>query len=670
VQAKGFALTDMTTIRDILDFSKTLTPDEQKIIKAWLDTGGAVDPVTGHARQVYSSGVAHTWGEAVKSEFGVKDFVPSGPLRQIASLMKSVKSNWVAQAVATPANLLNNALDMIFKSVAEGINPLIGQSAWTIGQKLGIVPPTAVYDPRSIMRGGGMSVDELRTLGGNKLLVERVPVLGNWIQFHQLASHTMESSARLAAWAHGLVTELDRGFDGFLGEASRQGNAGLATALSQAGPQVSADEVMRLAAQAGLAPNAVSRLRDLRLRNILEASKKGEDLANKVHFNVLDERNIEAWTHMRSIMPFQLWATRNLAYYTATMAQHPWMLRTWLRYKEMSDEERERGGLTSRFADKLPIGVSDPLLATLFGPNTVYFNPLLAMSIAAQLRDVPEDQDATPIGKALQTANRYGISLFPWYQIPLQALGTFGPDDEPGNVSRLTGVINPALSLAATQLTGRPTSLDIEAPIRAAVRGVQRGVPPISETRVGDIPVGGSRLLDYLISKKLEEMSLQTMGVPNHPDYVVAMADPTDPLYQQAYGQVQWDALQQQGRGLFASGLALLPDTEAAARYRAAQLQPALDALSPEDRSAAMRSLGQTGDLATAYWRTASDPRILQINAGIARGNNISRTPYSRIQDIDNQRRFPEYARYRQWLEGLPDAVQERSPAAYVRATR
>jgi hypothetical protein len=477
----------------------------------------------------------------------------------------------------------------------------------------------------------------------------------------------MESTFTTWAWAGEMSKQLEGAEKVFFGELRRQaGGAGDAATKSLKPLQRSygAREVAQVLRDEGVSPELSEQLGALWHRNLEEASLAGEEAARRVHYDFLDERNIEQWTKVRAWAPFHFWATRNLPYYLQTMAHNPWMLRLWHDYHSLSDREREESGLTARFADTIPwLRGGDPLTTLLFGPGRVYFNPLVVMSIEDQLKPIGEDRDLSALGKLANVAGKVGLSPAPWVSIPLTIVGAYG-EVEPGNVLRLTGLVNSALS--SDLIAGTP--IDIEGPIKGTARAAQKRPAPTSEATLGGMPFGGSEATDYAIAKKLAELSIERTGRPNHPDYVAAMANPASPLYRQAQALVRGDYARQQALG-FVSPVPTrnLPPTEEAIRQRTADLRSLYGDQNGQLPPQLTRALAQTGDLATGYWRAQSDPRVARINAGLAQPRgSYSPGVFGELARLREQAQHPETQRYLAWLRSLPPGVADRSPADFI----
>jgi len=675
-QSRRLPISDWTTVGDIVEWAEKLAPNEQKIVETWKKLGGWVDPRSGTVRQAYSRGLAETWLKASAKELGID--LSQKPPQGILRVLDTVRRGWVEQSLMTPRYQLANLLDMSFKTLVEGYTPMIGDDAFVkAATKWKVAVPSTVADPRGIGQLGGLGtgLDEFSTQATS--VYSGVPVIGKVAEFNRRLANTMESSFRVWAWAGEMQKQLKQSQDVFYSEMQRQlgGNAKPAIdALKPRGIEFSGDDVVQAALDAGAGEATAQQLGAVWQRNLLSASQAGEAAANRVHFDLTDERNIEKWLQVRKWLPFHFWATRNLPYYVQTMAQHPWMLRLWYSYNEMSEAEKEQTGLTARFAGTIPIpGGGDGLLASLFGPNTVYFNPLVVMSITDQMRSLPDNPDSTWLGNAIRQVGRVGIRPAPWVDIPLTALGVYGQDEEVGNLLRHSGLVSQAvLSPVASAVAGRPVNVNLDpaTPINAGIRQLRGRPAPLSEALAFGVPVAGSAAIDYQIAKRIAELSLEETGVPNHPDYVAAMADPMSKVYQRAAAQVWADQLRRQATGMVVpTSVQVLPDSEAAIRYRQAQFNPVLDTLAPEARREFNAQLAQTGDISTGYWRTTSDPRVAQINAGLNDPRRFTSGVIGQLARRQAEAENPLLQRYREWLQNRPPG-SDRSPQAFIDAPR
>lgn len=656
----GFTVADLTSIKEVRKWGLSLKAKaDRDVVDAWVKLGGWTDPSTGTVRSLYAAGLAEQWYFANAKALGIDPTkAPPGPIRQALS---TARRAWTEQALASPRNLLANLQDMAFKTVTQGYMPLIGESAYTKALKWKIAVPSTVDDPRGIGKATLPSgLTEAAT--ADQMVLRNVPLIGGWNGFWRNLNHTSESTVRTWAWAGEIMNYLHDFQPVYIAEVQRKAGKPLADALKAKNTDFSAEDVVSEASRLGVEPAIANDLSAIWHRNLGEASLRGEKAADRVHFDYTDERNIEKWVNLRGLLAFHFWATRNLAYYTQTMAQNPWMLRTWHSYHELSEEERQRTGLTGRFRETIPFITRDPFLASLLGPNTPYFNPLVVMSIADQMKPIGEDPDMPLPGKILTQAKRVGLGPAPWIDLPLTAAGVYGKDYEAGNVLRLSGLASAGLSTA----TGK--AIDIEAPLKAAIDAARGASTPLSRETLGGIPVGGSRLQDYLIEKKLVEMSVEKEGVPNHPNYVQAMTNPESPLYQQAAAQVYQDQLGGAATG-FVSPIPtkVLGDTEAAIQQRRADIRPFMEQLPEQAKKEANRMLAQTGDLATSYWRVGSDPKVAVIQAGLAALDQYSRGPAGTLARQMELSGNPLLNSYLRWLQSLPPFTQDRSPADFVK---
>jgi hypothetical protein len=182
------------------------------------------------------------------------------------------------------------------------------------------------------------------------------------------------------------------------------------------------------------------------------------------------------------------------------------------------------------------------------------------------------------------------------------------------------------------------------------------------------LPFGGSAFIDRAIEKKLAEMSLERTGRAGHPVFMLAAANPNDPLYKEALRDVLNMNLVTQTYGFTSPFPATyLPDAEAEIRGRSADVRAATAGLTREQMKPVNAALAQAGDPATAYWNVTSDPRLAQINAGFdALERTSSGSAMARANRQIVLRQYPLLAAYLDWQKTLPPD-EDRSPAAFVK---
>jgi hypothetical protein len=667
---EGIVFDDFTTMGDLMPLlnNKKLSPDELNQVRRYLDMAGVLGKGAS-VRQLWAKSVADAYFTEMANELKVNVFkTPNNP---IARYLLNLRQAWMDLALTSVRYHTANALDMSVKSLVEGYGPVIGKSAWDLARRWEVIPPQYVVNNRNTAAIGGQFLTSAEFGAGNRsaAISEVIPgapgrAIGKVTNLNKDIAHTMESAFRTYAWAGELRRRLREVKPILEREVIKQlgpTNGATVNSMLKAmdvdfGPTKLREIVM---AQGGTPEQAAS-LGAMWQRSINAASVEGAKASNLVHFNYLDERNIEVALKVRYWAPFYYWGSRNLPYFIQTMAQHPWIARLWAAYSEMSEEELKNEGLPRRFQGKTHMAFLDGL----FGPFKVYANPMVAFSIADQLRPQSEDYDATPLGKLIGRTRRIGLSLAPWVDIPLGMSGIYGPDQEPPNVVRQTGLINKAVSAA----TGVP--FDIEAPFKSVVRKLSGSPEPTSKQTIFGIPSGGDSYLDYQVAKRLAEMSLERTGRANSLEYLQAAGNPNHPLYKEALRDVQARLLMQEIYGFTSPfPMTLLPDTEAYVRQRNADIRKAMEGIPAPGQRAIWRELVRSGDPATAYWEATSDPRALQLNRAIAEYNSIIPDALGIVQRRRVLQSNPLLETYFDWLKTLPEGA-DRSVEAFIASSR
>ncbi|CCF85414.1 hypothetical protein NITHO_4930006 [Nitrolancea hollandica Lb] len=440
----------------------------------------------------------------------------------------------------------------------------------------------------------------------------------------------METSARMAAWSQKASDHLQQQFmPRFTEEVKRRAfNLGLDSKVTKqiladiekSGGDLSAEAVAATIKTAGGPDDLATDLSLLWGRGLDEASEIGEEAATRIHFDYGDERAIEAKLHLRAWFPFHTWATRNIPFYLQTLAENPWLLRTWVHYQTLTDQEKERLGLTDRVSGKLPMPGGDALLGALLGPGTVYFNPMTVMSIADQFKPIYDDPEMPLAGRVIKQAGRVGFSPVPWIDIPLHIAGVYGEESEPGNVLRHSALVK--------DLTG----VDPEGFLKSGVRAV----------RGQEAPVSGSRIEDGMIRRRIAELSVEETGRAGDPNYLMAMGDPNSEIWQRAASDVRKNRTAMDLLG-FVSPFpsTFVGETEQAIRGQA-KANEGLD----------FRQLAQAGNIGTAYSNTSS-PERAQIAAGFAMQDQLHPI-WGAQKRADMMAQLPFFAQYLAWLQTQP----------------
>lgn len=660
---------DKYTIGDLNEAMPHLDPKAQKEVRKFLNAFGLkVDKKAGYTKQASAilkseglqkanlqylqrESLLERWTAQEAKRLGVSWDKPPKFQHKIA---KSIIRGWREQALLSIRYHGQNAADMTFKSAILGVNPLQGRSVWKMADDIYGMP---IPDEVSVSRQNRLDSIVNPEFASGESVYRGLGTAGRpaaaLVEMNRRLARGMEDTYRGAAYMNGfteyvrdtihpqfrdlLSRELDQ-----INIPSAQRDA-LTTTLDTYGHEMSADLMRRsILTHTGDAEFAQS-MADVWNRGLSEASTEGIRIANLVHFDVTDERQIEADLRLKDWVPFHFWATRNIPFYFQTFAQHPELMRGWESYNRATEEEREREGLTGRFRGTIEVNLPgvDGLLDAILGPGTFYFNPLVVMSIADQFKPRYTDDDQPAVGRILDEAGRFGVSPAPWVNIPLTALGIYG-DQEAPNVLRHSGII----AAGTEQLFG--TRIDLETPVRAGVNKAReiRGEPPYTLTE--------SSFVDYYVKKRLAEMSVEQTGEPNDPQYVVAMSDPTHPLFQEALKQVRREQAFNDSVLGFMNPFPTkrLTDTEREVR----EDRKETEGLHYTQR----RYLEETDDnLASTYSRSFGDARRAQINSGFA------------VDDYDSPvlERLPWFQLYLDWLKTQPEGA-DRSPDRFLALTK
>jgi hypothetical protein len=654
------------SLRVLSDLHPNMT-EEERLVRAaeYASKPGSIVIFAAQDRPIGKAareGAVIAYQKQLAKEMGIKwDEKPRG---LIADLPKA----WREQALLSVRRFTVNVLDMSVKSAIFGINPLVPkESAEMYAQRYGIAVPEealmggeatalvedipASWDARvgrflagfnRARQAQGVRLrdlpSEFQAVQSDVALERLLPGrLGRWaglaVRFDRYVNRGVENAFRKAAWRFAHQEYMEKLFlPRFRKEVERllppylQAREDVLRQLDL-GP-FTAEQLREALQRGGADADTVRSLVETWRRGLDEASQRGVDMSNKIHFPIEDERVIEERLRLSSWLPFHWWATRNIPFYLDTLAANPLILRIWQTYDQVADEDRKERGLTSRFTGML--GTRLGFMETLFGRDgMVYFNPMVALSIADQTRPRYISADAPAYGKVLNLVGAAGISPAPWVQIPLTMVGVYGADAEAPGLLRTSGMIESFTGVNPERLTLIPQIVD---------RGQRVLLGKRSTT------LTGSHYRDYEINKRIAELSIEETGRANHPDYLRAMNDPTSPIYRRAERDVR--RAQQIGSvwGFFAPiPMKFLSDTEAGIRASAAGLPERL----PDEVS---NQLANAGHPATGYWNVADDNRAAQIYAALAMSRG--RTPHwSRIRRYEAQAQYPSYAEYLNWLQ-------------------
>jgi len=641
-------LAPTATIRDVVEARRFADENQRRVIDNFLqliglDPDEAAEAVLGKTvTETRREALVEAYADEMAKRLGVeKDPVAVRALSRLAQALPL--RAWREQALLTPRYHLQNILDSTVKAVLYGVNPVIGRSAFTLAERLGIpIPESVLWRPQTTVWEEFASPQAETALGTLLSRLSRRLGAGaeKLVQFNRRVGQAVESSFRSGAWITETLRQLREArpaFDGLVRQVlgTRNGNRLIRMLdATERGVVFSVQQLEEAVRRVGGTPEQAAELSAAWSRVQVEASRRGEELARRLFFDYGDEKNIERWLGIRAWAPFHFWATRNIPFYLETLGQHPWLLRAWESYHQIAEDERERLGLPRRFIDTMPV----PFLGWLFGPGTAYANPIVALSIADQLkyRYIPDD---APLLARLQVqASRVGLGLAPWAEIPLGVAGVLGEDWEPMRVLRHSGLLAQA------------TGLDVEQPFREGIRRI-RGQP---ET------LTGSGYTDYLVKKRILELSVEETGRAADPEYVKALNDPESPIFQRAWQDVRRQLLAQEVVGMtLPVPVKFLPETERQIREARAQL-PA----SSELPRGTMSQLAKQGWIGAAYvplsWKPGPENLVAKVQA-------LLFLPPGKQEELIQQ--DPELRRYFEWVQKQPRGVP-RTPQAYWQATQ
>ncbi len=445
-------------------------------------------------------------------------------------------------------------------------------------------------------------------------------VLPKLARLNRALAEAIEATARGSAWYEGKRRFVQSVLPDFAERAARLVSPKKAAAVQESllasGGMLSPEDVARILRKAG-ARAAAAEAGANEWRTILaNGDEAGARLADHINFNYTDTTNLDE--ALRKILPFHLWATRNIPFYAEHLAENPALLVALLRYNDLSAEERREAGVDrlSRFRGTAPVegALGDALAQMLLGRGgSVWANPSVVLSIAGQFREPSVGEDAGPLKRAYETATSI---LSPWphldlaAQLALEAAG----QSQPEPLQRL---------FPQSRFIRGLTGVDIEQPIRGAVEGARATLTGRTlRTLTGD------PALDYNVRKKIAELAVRETGQPPGGEYLRAMYDPQSPIYQRALAEVRREELGRSALGLV-SPIPVQPLTREEAQIRAARKDypaPASEGASPEARRAASeayRAAVERNPIGTAYSGVADSPEKLRLRALLAQYRSL-----------------------------------------------
>lgn len=586
--------TSAQEIWDLLDKNVITDPKERKVVEKFLNdwdlTPEAAKKASERAakfhrpsqaktlanmdiRTAYFDEILNKWSKEESARLGFSEKEMYGPM--MAKLAWIPKA-WREQALLSPRYHLANVMDMTFKSLINGINPvkLPGSAQEQIIQ-WGIRPPSSVYmahDPVTLATFGANAATQAAQAGlptgfeGKNAItgVGRIPLVGKPLDrvvvWNRQMSHALENSFRLTAWNQGTKDALRQLQPAYYAEVQRTlpGQVGVDTVkllgdrgsarVGVEGIGFSADNVAEDVVKAGGTVEDGQRLAQLWSTQLEQASNYGATISDRIHFDYDNVSQLEENLKLPFFVPFHFFATRNLPFYLETLAADPLLLRSWYRYHELSDEEKISMGIPDRVEDMLggviPGGpANDGLMNHLFGPGQFLFNPLMVLSLAQQTQSLGDilEPDSGPdppsgimggVGQVVKGAQALGVSVAPWVNYPLSAFGAYGPRDEQGSPIRAQPLISGAIQSAG--YTGPGSELG-----QGALRGAMKPIREAATHAYTDTKTGSVRLdnaVKYTIIDWANDPKQRPKEWKNLPRevFVDASKDENNPIYKKA----------------------------------------------------------------------------------------------------------------------------------------
>lgn len=485
-------------------------------LEGWRNVSGNGDLLTSPLSQL-ASGHALALGQQERYTAAGKTFDRNAFQRNVAFAGDVMKAGYLLSA----RYHVNNLLDASVKNAMEGYGlPAEYAGTGKIVGKLGEYEMTHL--PPEVAQGLSAFFSD------NSDRLYRIWGAGGLFRLNRSIGEAVEESARSAVFfgaKDGYVRDALAPFlTNLTAVASREGAdaAAIQTALSarqgRFGPQF-LWETLRGAGLSEGASNAALR----QWARVLERSNQtGIGEANRIHFDYSDRTNLDEL--MAKVLPFHVWASRNLVYYRDFLASHPSLAAALIAYDQEAEKERNLAGRTSRLRGMVGGGPGE-IVRALFGQDGgLYLDPSQALfSIKGQFRDVPTSDESTPVGRVLDTAGRIGLSPWVGYTLPLQVAGLLG--------DRPVGQQFPV-----SRLLDRTVGINPEAPVQMGLNALQRLATGRTVRSISGDPVQ-----DDAVRKQILDLAVRETGKPaaQAPEYMAALDDPGNPIYQQALAMVK-----------------------------------------------------------------------------------------------------------------------------------
>lgn len=293
--------------------------------------------------------------------------------------------------------------------------------------------------------------------------------------------------------------------------------------LDSLGNQTSREGFEKLLQQAGVQPDAIRGAGDLWSDLLRSADDHGAHLSDAINFNYKDLTNIEEFT--RQILPFSTWGTKALPFFAARIAEHPLIGVALSNYQDLSERQRDEGGLTGRFAGSVHVPALDHIWGALVAnPGKVFYNPLRGIApMADASRTLAfDDPNATPYQSLIRTLEAVGPTMHPAIDFAARISGLSGTDAPKGLIRQG----NPIKAI---------TGIDLNQPFAELERGIRTNV--LGQATPAN-PAEQSTL------KRIDELALRETGHPigdNSPElapYLDAKARKTGDIWKRASAEV------------------------------------------------------------------------------------------------------------------------------------
>lgn len=387
-------------------------------------------------------------------------------------------------------------------------------------------------------------------------------------------------------------------------------------------------------------------VRELWSDRIAAAIRSGVNESLRVNYDFL--RQTVGDELLAQVFQYHFWATRNLPFYLEELLRHRAVFLAWLRAKRQAEQEQEEG--------ERPTWAGTMVRAwdgALFGQHLqVYLDLWDLISVTSQLTGEIPGQVASPLEAPLRVGSSYLLSPHWDLRMALWLLGYTWTADPPPPPS--------LFALPGRMLGG--SAWGPVAPFWFALRGKMAGVLPGSHWRAGET-ISGSASLDRAIWTELVILSLERTGRPDHPRYQAALANPQDPLYQEARDRVLLRLRAEQASSFFSpERIAVVSGDEQ--ELRALQVAAGYAELDRPTRLQLQKAHAPVAwtsfiprDAREAQIRTAMALRVI---------GRLSDHPWS---DAELAGAFPWYGRYLAWMAKLAPG-QDRSVGTFLAETR